>query len=148
MNLRGWRAGVFVSDSFQRRGYGHRLANDLLKWLDQQSSVDDFSCSTDSEAGDRFAASFGFEVREQRYVSTLDPITVDLGQFAELEAAVRAQGVRLTTLAGVVDASSGAGADRSIGNIEHQLYLLDTAAMADEPGQLESTPVSFDVWRV
>jgi mycothiol synthase len=134
-----WRIGVFVAESHSRLGYGHRLVRELLEWVERQGAVDDLWCSTDSEAGDRFASSFGFEVREQRYASTLDPRGFDLGRFVAVEAAVHARGVTLTTLAAF------AGADRA--ELEHQLYLLDVAAMADEPGQVPSAPVPFDVWR-
>jgi mycothiol synthase len=134
-----WRIGVFVAESCCQRGYGHRLVRDLVEWLHRQGPVDDLSCSTDSENGDRFAVSFGLEVREQRYVSTLDPRVVDFRRFVAVEAAVRARGVRLTTLAAFV------GLDREA--CEHRLYMLDVAAMADEPGQIESAPVAFDAWR-
>jgi mycothiol synthase len=134
-----WQIGVFVAKSHCRRGYGHRFARELLEWVETQGAVDDLSCSTYSEAGDRFAASFGLEVREQRYVSTLDPRTVDVGQFVGVEAAVGACGVTLTTLAAFADVDREAR--------EHRLYLLDIAAMADEPGQVSSAPVAFDAWR-
>jgi mycothiol synthase len=134
-----WQIGVFVAKSHCRRGYGHRLVRELLEWVEEQGAVDDLSCSTDSEAGDRFAASYGFEVRELRHVSTLDPQVVDVGQFAGVEAAVGACGVTLTTLDAFADVEREA--------CEHRMYLLDIAAMADEPGQVSSAPVAFDAWR-
>lgn len=142
-----WIIDVFVIGSHQGRGYGVVVARMLMNWLepilDEQrregASPTLVSATADASAGARFAAKFGFDVRETRYVSSLNPATVDLAQFASLEQRVAHLGVAIVTLADFD------GRDRK--DFERALFELDTEAMLDEPGHDAATSVGFDAWR-
>ena len=141
-----WIVDVYVKESYQRLGYGHEVLRALMEWLTpvRAGQHNDgalpvlLTATVDSPAGDRFATNMGFVVRATRYVSRLDPSSVNLSRYAAIEAKVAEAGVTFTTLAAVLE--------RERDKFTHALYVLDNETMADEPGH-EGAPVGFDAWR-
>ncbi len=141
-----WIVDVYVKESYQRRGFGHEILRTLKEWLapilaGQRNNGAEpvlLTATVDSPAGDRFATNLGFVVRATRYVSRLDPWSVDLSRFAAIESSIAEAGVTFTTLASVLD--------RERDKFTHALYVLDNETMADEPDHHGAT-AGFEAWR-
>jgi mycothiol synthase len=82
----------------------------------------------------------GFCVGEVRFVLGLDPSEVDLSRFSDVEDSVARLGIVISSL---MDFPLGPQLDELV----RRIYELDIAATADEPGQVESAPTSFEAWQ-
>jgi GNAT superfamily N-acetyltransferase len=121
-----------VARDRRRRGIGSELFE--AAWahvLDLEARV--VQSWAEEDDGKRFLRGRGFtEVRQER-ISSVDPRTVDLSQFPDLEAAKRAEGFRPVTLGQVLDRS------RDL----FELYMLGEA---DMPGVFAEDNIAFEEW--
>ncbi len=131
-----FRVNVMVHPDFQGRGIGTALwqtAENVLADLHPKKLVN--MTNSDAERGLRMLGRLGFQQVWERIESRLDPKTVDLSAYADLDASLKTQGIQIATLA-------------SLGEEDRlrKLYELDKGLMGDVPfGQAVTFP-EFEQW--
>jgi mycothiol synthase len=131
-----YRVNIMVHPDYQARGIGGALwqtAWNHLEGLHPEKLVN--MTNSDSERGLRLLEKLGFQQVWERVESRLDPKSVNLDAYTNLDAALEARGIEIRSLATLEDADK-----------LRKLYDLDNGLMDDVPFGQTVTPPSFEQW--
>lgn len=129
---------VNVLPAHRRQGIGTRLYEHIRAQLAPYDPLTLYTYTReDFTGGVRFAEKMGFEEAMREWESRLDPSTVDLAAYAELERKMAAKEIEIKT---VRELESDPDRDR-------KLYELDWQLSQDVPSPEPPTKVPFEEWQ-
>jgi GNAT superfamily N-acetyltransferase len=117
----------------RRRGLGTGLWERAERHLRSHGARELFTYVGDDPAGERFVVGRGFEQARMDSVSALDPRSADMSSLAELEGALRAQGLRAVPLGDVLDRP-------------RELHTLYVRVLADVPADHAVTNMTYEAF--
>ena len=115
---------IFMDDQHKNQGYGGQFYDYVMQeTLKHNAKIFKSNCADNDPVSLAFAEKRGFKIRRHTYDSLLDLTTFEPESFMDVVEAVKAQGIRFTSLAGEGNTESA----------QRKLFELNAATANDNP---------------